>query len=171
MLCHSVFSKGIIIKHTCAQRMSPMPLSHYHHSYLHSARRTEGAPASWHIHISLSVLHSWARGLQWNGAYSRISVRILLHPQPPAGLPQRGLQTSPAAQVHWEAQAEGIQMQTGGARAFTCTYVQTYLVVLVKCSCKSQISPSIDGGGISFIMKLLLFESTRMITTFGKLEP
>lgn len=43
---------------------------------------------------------SWAGGLQRNGAYSWISVRILLHPQPPTGLPQRSLQTPPAAQVH-----------------------------------------------------------------------
>lgn len=53
------------------------------------------------LYLSLLCVCSWAGGLQWNGAYSWISVRILLHPQPPTGLPQRSLQTPPAAQVHW----------------------------------------------------------------------
>lgn len=51
VLCHCVFSEEIIIKHTCAQRVSAMPLSHDRHLYLRSARRTEGSP----VHISLSV--------------------------------------------------------------------------------------------------------------------
>ena len=50
------------------------------------------------ISISLSV-SSWAGGLQRIGAYGRLSVGILLHAQPSARLPQRGRQTSPAAQV------------------------------------------------------------------------
>lgn len=126
MLCHSVFSKGIIRKHTCAQRMSPA-LSHYRHLYLHAARRTVGGAGELTRPYFSVCLRSWARGLQWNGAYSRISVRILLHPQPPAGLPQRGLQTSPAAQVHWEAQHSDTNRRSKCSEPQGYLYICTYV--------------------------------------------
>lgn len=62
------------------------------------------------LYLSLLLcVCSWAGGLQWNGAYSRIPVRILLHAQPPTGLPQRSLQTPPAAQVHFQYNISGLE--------------------------------------------------------------
>lgn len=54
--------------------------------------------AHWLESFFLSVF-SRAGRLQRSGTRCRIPVRVRLHSQPTTGLPQRGLQTSPAAQV------------------------------------------------------------------------
>lgn len=53
-----------------------------------------------HMHIwFLCLCSSWVRGLQSLWTFARVSLRVQLHSQPATGLWERGLQTSPRAQV------------------------------------------------------------------------
>lgn len=147
MLCRSVFSKGIIIKHTCAQRMPPMPLSHYHHSYLLVGLR-ERRRVDISIFLCLSCTAELGDYSETEHTAGYLSEYCFI-PNPPQDFHK---EVSKHHQQHRYAEkrrprAFRYKPAEQVFRAFTCTYVHTYLVlVLVKCSWKARFPlPLIEG--------------------------